>query len=162
MYVAREYKLTVMTSSAKLDFYLIILRCITVLGFLFEMLRLVFDLVLGSFFVGNAFYCKSLIIVLLKLRLYLGFLDIAYRLGVPVATDSQKFHEIRLDDRLVRIVDLCSVDLRLWNWKGVGEAMNFVAILQGGLNFIVEVSLWAYYHQLGTRICYDLVHLFLP
>ena len=23
------------------------------------------------------------------------------------------------------IVDLCSVDLRLWNWRGVDEAMNF-------------------------------------
>ena len=40
------------------------------------------------------FYCKSLIIVLLKLRLNLGFLGIAYRLGVPVATISQRFHEI--------------------------------------------------------------------
>ena len=35
LYVAREYKPTVITSSAKLDFYLIILRCITVLDFLF-------------------------------------------------------------------------------------------------------------------------------
>ena len=61
-----------------------------------EMLRLAFAFVLGSFFGGKkrAFYCKSLIIVLLKLRLYLGFLDIAYRLVVPVATDSQKFREI--------------------------------------------------------------------
>ena len=39
-------------------------------------------------------YCKSLIIVLLKLRLCLGFLDNAYRLGVPVASGSQKFQEI--------------------------------------------------------------------
>ena len=42
----------------------------------------------------RAFYFKFLLIVLLKLRLYLGFLDTAYRLGVPVATDSQKFHEV--------------------------------------------------------------------
>ena len=44
----------------------------------------------------NAHFTVShyIIIVLLKLRLYLGFPDIAYRLGVPVATESQKFHEI--------------------------------------------------------------------
>ena len=55
MYVAREYKLTVMTSSAKLDFYLMILRCITVLGFLAvsEMLRLAFAFVLRSFLGGK-------------------------------------------------------------------------------------------------------------
>ena len=38
---------------------------------------------------NRAFHCKSLIVVLLKLRLYLGFLDVAYRLGVHVATDPQ-------------------------------------------------------------------------
>ena len=62
-----------------------------------EMLRLAFDFVLGSFFgeKKRAFYCKSLYNhCLLKLKLYLGFLDIAYRLGVPVATESQKFQEI--------------------------------------------------------------------
>ena len=61
-----------------------------------EMLRLAFGFVLGSFFGGKkrAFYRTSLIIVLLKLKLYLGFLDIGYRLGVPVAIDSQKVHEI--------------------------------------------------------------------
>ena len=40
------------------------------------------------------FSCKSLIIVLLKLRLNLGFLDIAYSLGVFVATVSERFHDI--------------------------------------------------------------------
>ena len=49
------------------------------------------------------------------------------------------------------IVDLCSVDLRSWNWKGVGEAMNFIDILHGGLNFIIQVSLWAHITSLGGR-----------
>ena len=54
-YVAREYKLTVMTSSEELDFYLTILRCITVLSFLHgcEMLRLGFKFVVGSFLGGE-------------------------------------------------------------------------------------------------------------
>ena len=98
IYVAMEYKLTVMTPSAKLHFYLMIQRCISVLGFLHgcEMLRLAFKIVVGSFLGGekHAFYCKSLIIVLIKLRLNLAFLDIAYRLGVSVATVSRRFHEI--------------------------------------------------------------------
>ena len=51
--------------------------------------------VLGFFSGGErrAFYWKSLIIVLLKLRLNLGIQDIAYRLGVSVATVSRRFHE---------------------------------------------------------------------
>ena len=55
-----------------------------------EMLKLVFEFVLGSFSGGEkrAFYWKSLIIVLLKLRLNLGFQDIAYRLDVFVANVS--------------------------------------------------------------------------
>ena len=97
MYVAREYKLTVMTSSARLDFYLMILRYITVLGFLFVKCWGWLSILSWDRFLGGkkcAFYCKSLITVLLKLRLYLGFLDIACRLGVSVATDAQKFPEI--------------------------------------------------------------------
>ena len=38
-------------------------------------------------------------------------------------------------------VDLCNVDLCWWNWKGVDEAMNSMAIFQGGFNFIIQVSL---------------------
>ena len=49
------------------------------------------------------------------------------------------------------IVDLCSVDVRLWNWRGVDEAMNFMVILHGGLNFIIQVSLWAHITSLGCR-----------
>ena len=41
------------------------------------------------------------------------------------------------------IVNLCSVDLRSWNWKSVGEAINFTAFFLGGLNLISQVSLWA-------------------
>ena len=95
MYVAREYKLPVMTFSAMLDLNLMILRCITVLP-VCEMLTLAFIIVLGSFLGGEkrSFYYKSLINVLLKLRLYLGFQDNACRLGLPVATGSQKLHEI--------------------------------------------------------------------
>ena len=62
-----------------------------------EMLRFAFDFVLGSFLGGEKtahFTFKSLIIVLLKLRFHLCFLNIAYRPSVPVATGSQKFHEI--------------------------------------------------------------------
>ena len=40
--------------------------------------------------------------------------------------------------RNLNSIDLCSVDLRSWNWKSVGEAMNFMGILQGGLNLIVR------------------------
>ena len=88
-----------MTCSAKLDFYLMILRCHIVLHGLpvCQMLRLAFDFVLGSFFGRkNAHFTVShyISIVVLKLRLYLGFLDIAYRLGVTVATGSHKFHKI--------------------------------------------------------------------
>ena len=49
------------------------------------------------------------------------------------------------------IVDLCSVDLRLWNWKGVDEVINSMAILQGGMNFIIQVFLWAHITDLGCR-----------
>ena len=49
------------------------------------------------------------------------------------------------------IVDLCSVHLRLWNWRGVGEAMNFMIILQGGLNSIIQVPLWPHITSLGCR-----------
>ena len=98
MYAAREYHLTVMTSSAKLDFYLMILRGNSVLGFLHgcEKLRLAFEFALQSFVGGekHSVYSKSLIISLLKLNLDLGFLDIAYTLGVSVATVSQEFFEI--------------------------------------------------------------------
>ena len=45
------------------------------------------------------------------------------------------------NDRNLWIVDLCSVDLCSWNWRGVDEAMNSMAILQGSLNFIMQVSL---------------------
>ena len=60
-----------------------------------KMLKLVFEFVLGSFSSGEnrAFYWKSLVIVLLKLKLNLGFQDIAYRLGVSVSTVSWRFHE---------------------------------------------------------------------
>ena len=62
-----------------------------------EMLRLAFDFVLGSLFGGEKTrILLCLIVFLLKLRLYLGSLDIAslYRLVMPVATDSQNFREI--------------------------------------------------------------------
>ena len=49
------------------------------------------------------------------------------------------------------IVDLCNIDLCLWNLKDVGEAMNFMVILQGGLNFIIQVSLWMHITSLGCR-----------
>ena len=49
------------------------------------------------------------------------------------------------------MVDLCSVDLRSWNWRGVDKAVNFMVILQGGLNFIIQVSLWAHITSLGCR-----------
>ena len=47
------------------------------------------------------------------------------------------------------IVDLCSIELPWWNWKGVDEAVNSMAILQGGFNFIKEVPLWAHFITLG-------------
>ena len=42
-------------------------------------------------------------------------------------------------NRNLWMVDLCSVHLRLWNWgwRGVDEAINSMAILQDGLNFII-------------------------
>ena len=60
-----------------------------------KMQRLAFDCVLGSFSAGKT-HCavKAFISVLLKLRFYFGFLDIACRLCAPIATVSQKFHEI--------------------------------------------------------------------
>ena len=76
------------------------------------------------------------------------------------------------------IVDLCSIDLCWWNWRGVGKAINFNVLLQGGFNFFIQVSLWAQITSLGCRRptflrydrlvifycgtgCYDLLHLFL-
>ena len=60
-----------------------------------EMVRLVFKFVLGSFSGGEqrAFYSKSLIIVLQKLRHNLGFLDTTYRVCASVSIVSQRFCE---------------------------------------------------------------------
>ena len=53
--------------------------------------------------------------------------------------------------RNLLIVDFSSVDLRSWNWRGDGEAMNFMVILQSGLNFTIQVSLWAHITSIGCR-----------
>ena len=62
------------------------------------------------------------------------------------------------NSRNLWIVDLCSVDLGWWNWRGVDEAMNFMVILQGGLNFIIQVSLCAHITSLGSRRQTSLQH----
>ena len=41
----------------------------------------------------RSYYWRSLLIVLMKLRLNLGLQDIAYRLDISVATVSRLFHE---------------------------------------------------------------------
>ena len=41
----------------------------------------------------RSYYWRSFIIVLIKLRLNLGFQDMAFRLGVSKATISRRFHE---------------------------------------------------------------------
>ena len=52
-----------------------------------------------------SFYWRSILIVLIKLRLNLGFQDLAFRMGISISTVSQRFHEA-LDVMAVRLRSL--------------------------------------------------------
>ena len=54
-----------------------------------------FELVMSPFVHGDkrSYYWRCFLVVLLKLKLNLGFQDIAYRMGISKATVSRQFHE---------------------------------------------------------------------
>ena len=60
-----------------------------------ELLLSTFEFIMKPFVGGEnrSYYWRSFIIVLTKLQLNLGFQDLAFRLGVSIATISRRFHE---------------------------------------------------------------------
>ena len=60
---------------------------------------------LTAFGERRSFYWRSILIVLIKLRLNLGFQDLAFRMGISISTVSRRFHEA-LDIMAVRLRSL--------------------------------------------------------
>ena len=57
---------------------------------------------LTAFGKRRSFCWKSILIVLIKLRLNLGFQDLAFQMGISMSTVSRRFHEA-LDIMTVRL-----------------------------------------------------------
>ena len=72
-----------------------------------EMLLSTFELVIPFPGLKRDVYWRSFIITLMKLRLNLGYQDLAYRLGIPISTISRHFQEM-LDIMAVRLDFLIS------------------------------------------------------
>ena len=64
-----------------------------------------FAMKLTGFGERRSFYWRSILIVLIKLRLNLGFQDLAFRMGISISTVSRRFHEA-LDIMAVRLRSL--------------------------------------------------------
>ena len=77
-----------------------------------------FELVMSPFVHGDkrSYYWKSFLIVLLKLKLNLGFQDIAYRMEISKSTVSRCFHET-LDVMATRLEWLIKWPDREELWK---------------------------------------------
>lgn len=77
-----------------------------------------FELVMSPFVHGDkrSYYWKSFLIVLLKLKLNLGFQDIAYRMEISKSTVSRRFHET-LDVMATRLEWLIKWPDREELWK---------------------------------------------
>ena len=69
-----------------------------------ELLLSTFEFVmkLTAFGERRSFYWRSFLLVLIKLRLNLGFQDLAFRMGISISTVSRRFHEA-LDVMAVRL-----------------------------------------------------------
>jgi len=64
-------------------------------GLLSYLLLKTFELVMSPFVHGEkrSYYWRCFLVVLLKLKINLGFQDIAYRMGISKAAVSRQFHE---------------------------------------------------------------------
>ena len=129
-----------------------------------ELLLSTFEFVMKSFVDGDnrSFYWRSFIIVLIKLRLNLGFQDLAFRLGVSKATISRRFHEA-LDIMATRLEWLIKWPDREELWKTMPNCfrpcygVKVVAIvdcyeikIETPSNLIAKSSTWSQYKHANT------------
>lgn len=118
-----------------------------------------------KFFVDGdkrSYYWRSFIIVLIKLRLNLGFQDMAFRLGVSKATISRWFHEA-LDIMAIRLEWLIKWPDREELWKTMPSCfrayygVKVVTIvdcyeikIETPSNLIAKSSTWSQYKHANT------------
>ena len=129
-----------------------------------ELLLSTFEFIMKPFVGGEnrSCYWRSFIIVLTKLRLNLGFQDLAFRLGVSIATISRRFHEA-LDVMATRLEWLFKWPDREELWKTMPNCfqacygVKVVAIvdcyeikIETPSNLIAKSSTWSQYKHANT------------
>ena len=127
-----------------------------------EMLLSVFELVIPLPGLKREYYWRSYLITLMKLRLNLGYQDLAYRLGVSISTLSRRFQEmldimaIRLDflifwpDRedLQKTMPLCFRPT--YGLKVAAIIDCFEIKIEKPSNFAARAATWSQYKQSNT------------
>ena len=127
-----------------------------------EILLGVFELVIPLPGLKREYYWKSYLVTLMKLRLNLGYQDLAYRLGVSISTLSRRFNEmldimaIRLDflifwpdrENLQKTMPLC---FRPTYGLKVAAIIDCYEIkIEKPSNFAARSATWSQYKQSNT------------
>ena len=127
-----------------------------------EILLGVFELVIPLPGLKRDYYWKSYLVTLMKLRLNLGYQDLAYRLGVSISTLSRRFNEmldimaIRLDflifwpdrENLQKTMPLC---FRPTYGLKVAAIIDCYEIkIEKPSNFAARSATWSQYKQSNT------------
>ena len=127
-----------------------------------ELLLSVFELVIPLPGLRREYYWRSYLITLMKLRLNLGYQDLAYRLGVSVSTLSRRYQEmldimaIRLDflifwpdrEELQKTMPLCFRPT--YGLKVVAIIDCFEIKIEKSSNFVARAATWSQYKQSNT------------
>ena len=129
-----------------------------------EVLRCTFEFVVAFYAKGEKrnYYWISFLIVLIKLRLNLGFQDLAFRMDVSLATVTRRFHEM-LDMMKIRLKFLVQWPEREQLWKTMPMCFRavygtkVVAIIdcyeikiEKPSHFVAKAATWSQYKHSNT------------